>query len=145
MNAGPLVRLPSGKLCGGELNANGNLTPHEWGCQCNRCEPTNAFRKDGPRPAGSWSILNQNGNVWIEGPRIGGNGVFPNEAIVSLNDGCCTEADAKLIAAAPDLADATRDLLKAFRDCIGSAAFWEFEQGNPAVRAAQRALAKAGL
>jgi|SRR5882757_2506329 len=53
------------------------------------------------------------------------------------------DANARLIAAAPDLADATRDLLKAFRDCIGAAAFWEFEQGNPAVRAAQRALAKA--
>lgn len=50
-----------------------------------------------------------------------------------------------LLAAAPDLADATRDLLKAFRDCIGAAAFWEFEQSNPAVRDAQRALAKAEL
>lgn len=54
-------------------------------------------------------------------------------------------ANAKLIAAAPELAEATRDLLKAFRDCIGAPAFWEFEQGNPAVRAAMRALAKAGL
>lgn len=54
-------------------------------------------------------------------------------------------ANAKLIAAAPDLADATRDLLKAFRDCIGAAAFREFEQSNTAVRAAYRARAKAGL
>lgn len=55
------------------------------------------------------------------------------------------DANARLIAAAPDLANATRDLLKAFRECIGSAAFWEFEQSNPAVRDAQRALANAGL
>lgn len=50
-----------------------------------------------------------------------------------------------ILAAAPELRDATRDLLKAFRECIGAAAFWEFEQSNPAVRAAQRALAKADL
>jgi hypothetical protein len=54
-------------------------------------------------------------------------------------------ANAKLIAAAPEMADATRGLLKAFRDCIGAAAFWEFEQSNPAVRSAMCALAKAGL
>jgi hypothetical protein len=52
---------------------------------------------------------------------------------------------AKLAAAAPELGAATRDLLKAFRECIGAAAFWEFEQSNPAVRAAMAALAKAGL
>jgi hypothetical protein len=56
-----------------------------------------------------------------------------------------SDANAKLIAAAPDTADALRDLLKAFRECIGSAAFWDFEQNNPAVRAAMRAIAKAGL
>jgi hypothetical protein len=67
---------------------------------------------------------------------------------VWTNDGenpiayCVDAGTAHLLAAAPDLADATRDLLKAFRDCVGAAAFWEFEQGNRAVRAAQRALAK---
>ena len=54
-------------------------------------------------------------------------------------------ANAKLIAAAPDMAEALAGLQKAFRECIGAAAFWEFEQSNPAVRAAARALAKAGL
>ena len=54
-------------------------------------------------------------------------------------------ANAQLIAAAPDTAEALSGLLKAFRECIGSAAFLDFEQSNPAVQAAQRALAKAGF
>lgn len=52
------------------------------------------------------------------------------------------EANARLIAAAPELAQATRDLLKAFRVCIGIDAFMEFEQSNPAVRAAKLVLDK---
>lgn len=103
------------------------------------------YRLDGPRPAGSWCVtIAANGNTWIEGPRIGGNGVFPNEGIVSLSDGCCTEADATLIAAGPDLAFA----LKLFHDEITSRFGADSDMG-PELRAvvdtARFALAKAGL
>jgi hypothetical protein len=65
--------------------------------------PLADYCRPGVRPLGSWSVLLQEHTVWIEGPRIGGNGVFPNEGIVCLIDGTCTEGDVKLIAAAPDL------------------------------------------
>lgn len=134
---GPLVRLPSGRVCGGELTASGNVTPHKWNCDCVRCAPPQgAFRKDGDRPAGSWSLsIAENGSTWIEGPRIGGNGVFPNEGIVCLNDQCATYADAKLIAAAPDLVEA----LRAVREIL--------DRGNyvSGVAIVDAALAKAGL
>jgi hypothetical protein len=54
-------------------------------------------------------------------------------------------ANAELIAAAPDMADALRGLLYAFRECVGRAAFAEFEASNHDVIAARAALAKAGL
>lgn len=42
MSAGPLVRLPSGKVCGAEIVAGDRVVPHQFGCQCERCEPGNA-------------------------------------------------------------------------------------------------------
>lgn len=53
--------------------------------------------------------------------------------------------DARLIAAAPDLAQSVVDLLAVFRTCIGHAAFAEFEANNAHIKAARAALAKAGL
>lgn len=46
---------------------------------------------------------------------------------------------------APELAKALTDLLDAFRECVGHAAFDEFDASNPAVIAARAALAKAAL
>jgi len=55
------------------------------------------------------------------------------------------EANARLIAAAPDLAAALQATLNTFRECIGHAAFSDFESGNHTIRSARAALAKAGL
>jgi hypothetical protein len=54
-------------------------------------------------------------------------------------------ANYALIAAAPDLADSLIEVLAVFRNCIGQAAFAEFETGNPIIRDARAALAKAGV
>ena len=54
-------------------------------------------------------------------------------------------ANAKLIAAAPEMAEALRLTLDAFRECVGHAAWADFEESNPAVLIARAALAKAGL
>lgn len=34
-----LVRLPSGRIIGAEVNDRGNLVPHGYSCICARCEP----------------------------------------------------------------------------------------------------------
>lgn len=65
--------------------------------------------------------------------------------IARLDHKAETAANAKLIASAPDLAKSLSDLLDAFRECVGHAAFDEFDASNPAVIAAREALAKAGL
>lgn len=52
-------------------------------------------------------------------------------------------ADGNLIAAAPELAKSLTDLLDAFRECVGHAAFDEFDASNPAVIAARATIAKA--
>ena len=52
------------------------------------------------------------------------------------------EADARLIAAAPEMRDALAALLATFRECIGHAAFADFERDNDAVIAAQQMLRK---
>lgn len=54
-------------------------------------------------------------------------------------------ADAKLIAAAPELADSLIEVFAVFRNCIGSEAFADFEATNPIIRDARAALAKAGV
>lgn len=48
---GALVRLPSGRLVGAEVNDRGNLVPHKWSCVCARCDPIAEAKRQRVRDA----------------------------------------------------------------------------------------------
>lgn len=47
----PMVRLPSGRIVGAEVNDRGNLVPHDWGCDCDRCDPVAEAKRHRVREA----------------------------------------------------------------------------------------------
>jgi hypothetical protein len=50
-HSGPLVRLPSGRIVGADINDRGNLVPHRWDCICALCEPDMEARRQRVRDA----------------------------------------------------------------------------------------------
>lgn len=44
--------MPSGRVIGAEINDCGNLVPHEWDCDCDRCDPVAEAKRQRVRDAG---------------------------------------------------------------------------------------------
>lgn len=86
---------------------------------------------------GPWVSGAGNGTVFADHQPIG------QRLICYLPTNAAEGPNARLIAAAPELADALQGMLIAFRVCVGNAAFAEFEASNQAVIEAKAALLKA--
>lgn len=49
---GPVCELPSGRIVGCVMNVKtGRYVPHQWGCECSRCEPDLAAKREQVRDA----------------------------------------------------------------------------------------------
>jgi hypothetical protein len=113
----------------------------------NSVQPEGVMKNQPPQHTpGPWNVLVTDESTFVR--HGAGNhsdfGVLAEVfAVKDTRDTATVKANARLIAAAPDLLRSLKATLAAFKECVGADGWREFEENNAAVICAQGALIEA--